>query len=100
MKYQKIVLLIILLLLSGSIYAQTTPEEVVNRFCTMRFEGTDFKNQNEYDKLKLFGNHIPEPGWDKCFVVDTFAIVSSKVDGYTAFVDVSYKTLGIYGGDI
>jgi hypothetical protein len=86
MRYHKIILWIFLLLLSGSSCAQMTPEEVVKRFCTMRFDGTAFKNLNEYDKLKVFGELIPEPGWDRCFVVDTFEIVSSKVEGYTAFV--------------
>jgi hypothetical protein len=95
MKYRNIVLLIILMLLSGNIYAQT-PEEVVKRFCTMRYDGTAFKNLSDYDNLIVLANHIPEPGWDRFFIIDTFAIVSSKVDGYTAFVDVSYKTFGIY----
>lgn len=95
-------LLISFFVLFCSVSAQNTPEGIIKRYCTMRFQGaiggtTNIeeykKNLEEYEKLVVWDY---EPGWDRLFLVDTFSIVSSRINGYKTYVDVSFKTFGEY----
>jgi hypothetical protein len=79
--------------------AQDSPADVVKRFCTMRYDATEFTDSKEYSKLTVWGQDYDEPGWDKFFIVDTFSVAKTKLYGYVAFVDVIFKTYGVYEGD-
>jgi hypothetical protein len=96
--YLKYYLFLIIIYFTPFISAQSTPEEIVMRYCTMRFDETDMKNLNEYKKLQVWGENDDEPGWDRAFIDDTFSIIKSKHDGYLTYVDVSFKTYGVYDG--
>lgn len=79
--------------------AQSSPENIVKQFCTMRFDGSEFTNFKDYQKLTAWGSDYDEPGWDRFFIVDTFSIVKTTKYGYIAYVDVKFHTYGIYNGD-
>jgi hypothetical protein len=94
-----LLLLSFIICLSPFISAQSSPEDIVKRFCTIRYDGSEYQNSGEYGKLTVWwGPDFDEPGWDRFFVVDTFSIVKSRLYGYVTYVDVKFHSYGMYDG--
>lgn len=96
---QLIILVSFFIYFSPFVSAQRAPEDIVKQFCAMRFDGSAYKNFNDYQKLTVWGPDYDEPGWDIFFVVDTFSVLKTRLYGYVAYVDVNYHSYGMYEGD-